>query len=116
MVALSRNVSRKQAMEMLLLGEFLPADKVRELGLVNRVVPDGDLEATSREMAQIIVSKSPAALRVGKEAFYRQAEMPLEEAYAYAGRVMAENMMARDTEAGIRAFINKDHMPEWTGE
>jgi len=116
MVALSRNVSRKQAMEMLLLGEFLPADKVRELGLVNRVVPDGDLEATSREMAQIIVSKSPAAVRVGKEAFYRQAEMPLEEAYAYAGRVMAENMMARDTEAGIRAFINKDHMPEWTGE
>ncbi|MEC7141077.1 MAG: enoyl-CoA hydratase-related protein, partial [Pseudomonadota bacterium] len=116
MVALSRNVSRKQAMEMLLLGEFLPADKVRELGLVNRVVPDADLEATSRAMAEIIVSKSPAAVRVGKEAFYRQAEMPLEEAYAYAGRVMAENMMARDTEAGIHAFINKDHMPEWTGE
>ncbi|MGB1149545.1 MAG: enoyl-CoA hydratase-related protein, partial [Alphaproteobacteria bacterium] len=85
-------------------------------GLVNRVVPDADLEATSREMAQIIVSKSPVAVRVGKEAFYRQAEMPLEEAYAYAGRVMAENMMARDTEAGINAFINKDHMPEWTGE
>ena len=116
MVALSRNVSRKQAMEMLLLGEFLPAEKVRELGLINRVVPDADLEDTSREMAQIIVSKSPVAVRVGKEAFYRQAEMPLEEAYAYAGRVMAENMMARDTEAGIHAFINKDHMPKWTGE
>ncbi|MAH88025.1 MAG: enoyl-CoA hydratase [Kiloniella sp.] len=116
MVALSRNLSRKQAMEMLLLGEFLPAEQVHALGLINRVVSDADLETTSREMAEMIVAKSPVAVRVGKEAFYRQAEMPLEEAYAYAGRVMAENMMARDTEAGINAFINKDHMPEWTGE
>lgn len=116
MVALSRNVPRKQAMEMLLLGEFLPAARVAQMGLVNRVVPLEELEAASLEMARIIADKSPAAVKVGKEAFYRQAEMELEEAYAYAGRVMAENMMARDTTAGIGAFVEKRPMPEWTGE
>ncbi len=116
MVALSRNVPRKLAMEMLLLGEFLPAERVAALGLVNRVVPGDALEDASMEIARIIADKSPAAVKIGKRAFYEQAEMPLEEAYAYAGRVMAENMMARDAEAGIGAFTRKETMPDWTGE
>ncbi|MTJ05625.1 MAG: enoyl-CoA hydratase [Sediminimonas qiaohouensis] len=115
MVALSRNVPRKQAMEMLLMGEFLPAGRVAEMGLVNRVVPLADVEKTSMKMARIIADKSPAAVRIGKRAFYEQVEMPLEEAYAFAGRTMAENMMAKDTEAGIGAFTRKEPMPEWTG-
>ncbi len=116
MVALSRNVPRKLAMEMLLLGEFLPASRVAEMGLINRVVPRDALERTSLEMARNIAGKSPAAVKIGKRAFYEQADMPLEEAYAYAGRVMAENMMARDAEAGIGAFTRKEPMPDWTGE
>ena len=116
MVALSRNVPRKMAMEMLLLGEFLPAARVAEMGLVNRVVPLADVESTSMEMARIIADKSPAAVKIGKQAFYEQLEMPLEEAYAFAGQTMAENMMARDAEAGIGAFTRKEPMPQWTGE
>lgn len=116
MVALSRNVSRKMAMEMLLLGEFLPAARVADMGLLNRVVPMADLENTSMELARIIADKSPAAVKIGKRAFYEQAEMPLEEAYAFAGLTMAENMMAKDAEAGIGAFARKEPMPEWTGE
>ena len=116
MVSLSRNVPRKLAMEMLLLGDFLPASRAAEMGLVNRVVPREQLEATAMEIARIIAKKSPAAVKIGKRAFYEQAEMPMEEAYAFAGRVMAENMMAQDTKAGIGAFICKEPMPEWTGE
>jgi enoyl-CoA hydratase/carnithine racemase len=116
MVALGRNVPRKQALEMLLLGEFLPATRVAEMGLVNRVVPFDALEDTAMEMARIVADKSPAAVKIGKRAFYEQAEMPLDEAYALAGRVMAENMMARDAKAGIDAFTRKQPMPEWTGE
>lgn len=116
MVALSRNVLRKLAMEMLLLGEFLRADRVAEMGLVNRVVPLDALEDTAMEMARIVAGKSPAAVKIGKRAFYEQAEMPLDEAYAFAGRVMAENMMARDAEAGIGAFTRKEPMPDWAGE
>jgi enoyl-CoA hydratase/carnithine racemase len=116
MVALSRNVPRKMAMEMLLLGEFLPAARVAEMGLVNRVVPLADVESTSMEMARIIADKSPAAVKIGKQAFYEQLEMPLEEAYAFAGQTMADNMMARDAEAGIGAFTRKEPMPQWTGE
>jgi len=116
MVALSRTVARKTAMEMLLLGEFLPAARAAEMGLVNRVVPRDALETASMEMARIIADKSPAAIKIGKRAFYEQAEMPLEEAYAYAGRAMTENMMARDAEAGIGAFTRKEAMPDWTGD
>lgn len=116
MVALSRNLPRKQAMEMLLLGDFLPAARVAELGLVNRVVPADQLGQAARDMARRIADKSPAAVRIGKRAFYEQAEMPLAEAYAFAGRVMAENMMARDAEAGIGAFVGKAPMPDWTGD
>ena len=116
MVALSRNVPRKQAMEMLLLGDFIPAEKAAEIGLINRVVPAEDLDAAAMAMAQQIVSKAPVAVRTGKRAFYEQADMPLEQAYAYAGRTMADNMMARDTKAGIDAFVAKKPMPDWTGE
>lgn len=116
MVALSRNVPRKLAMEMLLLGEFLPAARVAEMGLINRVVPRDTLENTSLEMARLIAHKSTAAVKLGKRAFYAQAQMPLEEAYAFAGRVMADNMMVKDAEAGIGAFTRKEPMPEWSGE
>lgn len=116
MVALSRNVPRKLAMEMLLLGEFLPAARVKEMGLVNRVVPLESLEEETMEVARTIADKSPAAIKIGKRAFYEQAETPLADAYAYAGRVMAENMMARDAEAGIGAFTRKEPMSAWRGE
>lgn len=116
MVALSRNVSRKEAMEMLLLGEFLSATRAAEMGLINRAVPNDLLRPTALEMARAIAGKSPAAIKIGKRAFYEQAEMTLEDAYAYAGRVMAENMMARDASAGIGAFVEKSPMPDWTGE
>ena len=116
MVALSRNVSRKHAMEMLLLGEFLPAERMAEMGLVNSVVPEDQVADEAMRMARIIADKSSAAVKIGKEAFYRQAEMTLDDAYEYAGRVMAENMMARDAEAGIGAFVSKQPMPNWTGE
>lgn len=116
MVALSRNVPRKLAMEMLLLGEFLPATRVAEMGLVNRVVPSAELNAASMGMARIIADKSPSAVKIGKRAFYEQLEMPLEDAYAFAGRTMAENMMAKDAKAGIDAFTRKEPMPDWTGE
>jgi enoyl-CoA hydratase/carnithine racemase len=116
MVALSRNVSRKHAMEMLLLGEFLPAERVAAMGLVNSVVPEDRVADEAERMARIIAGKSSAAVKIGKEAFYRQAEMTLDEAYQYAGWAMAENMMARDAEAGIGAFVTKQPMPDWTGE
>lgn len=116
MVALSRNVARKQAMEMLLTGDFLPAARAAEIGLINKVVPRDELAQATRAMAQKIVEKSPVAIRIGKEAFYAQAEMALAEAYAYAGAAMAHNMMARDATEGINAFISKKPMPEWTGD
>ncbi len=114
MVALSRNVTRKHAMEMLLLGEFVPAQRIGEMGLVNRVVPEDSLVDETMKMAKIIADKSAAAVKIGKEAFYRQSEMSLDDAYDYAGWVMAENMMAQDAKAGIGAFINKQAMPSWT--
>lgn len=115
MVALSRNVSRKHAMEMLLTGEMIDAETALSFGLVNRAVPPEALNRTVSELAQTIASKSPLTLKTGKEAFYAQAEMGLAEAYEYAARVMVENMMARDAEEGIGAFIEK-RKPEWKGE
>ena len=114
MVALSRNVGRKQAMELLLLGEMIDAKRALAFGLLNRVVPDEEVMTAAISLAEIIASKSPLTLRIGKEAFYRQAEMPLQEAYDYASRVMAENMMARDAEEGIGAFLEKRE-PRWQG-
>ncbi|WP_136618724.1 MULTISPECIES: enoyl-CoA hydratase [Mesorhizobium] len=115
MVALSRNVSRKQAMEMLLTGETIDAATAKEFGLVNRVVPREYLNQIVTKYAQTIASKSSLVVKTGKEAFYAQAEMGLADAYAYAGGIMVENMLARDAEEGIDAFIGK-RKPEWTDE
>ncbi len=112
MVALSRNVSRKHAMEMLLLGEPLSADDAYRVGLVNRVVEAGNEERAALELAAKIAAKSAHVVKIGKRAFYRQAELPLAEAYRYASEVMVENMLARDAEEGIGAFIEK-RKPQW---
>ena len=115
MVALTRAVKPKHAMELLLTGELADAAHARDIGLVNRVVPPAELEAATQALARLVASKSPLVLKTGKQAFYRQAEMGLEEAYAYASRVMTENMMARDAEAGVDAAIAKRPPPEWQG-
>ena len=115
MVALSRNVSRKHAMEMLLTGEIIDASIAREFGLINRVVPADYLAQVTAKYAETIASKSPLTLKIGKEAFYAQAEMSLADAYRHCAQVMVENMLARDAEEGIGAFIEK-RTPEWTGE
>ena len=114
MVALSRAVGRKQAMEMLLTGELIAAEQARQWGLVNRVVPAATLDAAVAELAGAIATKSPLTLAIGKEAFYRQAELPLEAAYAYASEVMTRNMLARDAAEGIDAFLQK-RAPIWEG-
>lgn len=113
MVALSRNIPRKQAFEMLTTGQFITAAHAQSLGLINRAVPVSDLETTTSNMAQTIAAKLGAAVKIGKEAFYRQLNMPLDQAYAYTGDVMVENMLFRDTEEGIAAFIEKRD-PDWT--
>jgi enoyl-CoA hydratase/carnithine racemase len=115
MVALSRNVMPKHAMEMLLTGDIIDAYEAARIGLVNRVVPAAELAAAVDAMAQTIASKSMVTVKTGKEAFYRQADMPLEEAYAYTARVMAENLLKRDAEEGIAAFIGK-RAPQWSDE
>ena len=112
MVALSRNVTRKRAMEMLLLGEMLPAREAAEYGLVNRVVPRGKALDEAMRLAGIIATKPPVTLAIGKEAFYRQIEMPLADAYDYAAGVMVENMMHAESKEGIGAFIEK-RSPDW---
>lgn len=112
MVALSRNVARKQAMEMLLAGEMVPAPRAREIGLVNRVVAASALRAETLKLAQLIASKSRATVAIGKEAFYRQLELPLSAAYDYASEVMTRNLMEADAEEGICAFIDKRE-PTW---
>ncbi|WP_366655814.1 enoyl-CoA hydratase [Fodinicurvata sp. EGI_FJ10296] len=114
MVALSRAVGRKAAMEMLLTGEAIDAEKAVGLGLINRVVDDTDLMTEAGTMAATIASKSPLTLKVGKEAFYRQAEMDLADAYDYTSGVMVRNMMADDATEGIDAFLNK-RRPNWSG-
>ena len=114
MVALSRAVGRKQAMEMLLTGDLIPAGRAREAGLVNRVVPEAELDAAVTALARQIAGKSPLTLKIGKETFYRQAELGLAEAYAYASEVMTRNMLARDAEEGIDAFLEK-RAPHWEG-
>jgi len=114
MVALTRAVGRKPAMEMLLTGDLLPAAEAKAIGLVNRVVPEAELDAAVAALAGQIASKSPLTLAIGKEAFYRQAEMGLADAYAYASEVMTRNMLAHDAEEGIDAFLQK-RPPVWTG-
>ncbi len=115
MVALSRNVAPKHAMEMLLTGQPISAARAAEIGLVNRVVADGELRRAVMDLANGIAAKSPLTLAIGKEAFYRQISMPLKEAYEYTAAVMTKNMMARDAQEGIDAFLAK-RRPVWRGE
>ena len=113
MVALSRNVENKFAMEMLLTGDLVEAEQAAEIGLVNRVVPDEELSEYTTGIARKIASKSSMTLAIGKRAFYRQREMPLADAYQYASDIMVENMLKRDAEEGIGAFIEK-RAPKWS--
>jgi len=114
MVALSRAVPRKQAMEMLLTGEAIDAATALRLGLVNRLAPTPQVMEEAEDLAVEIIAKSPLTLKIGKQAFYRQAELGLAEAYDYASQVMTENMMAMDAQEGINAFLAK-RKPEWKG-
>lgn len=112
MVALSRNIARKHAMEMLLTGDLISAQEATRIGLINRVVERGAERTAALELAEKICAKSAHVIGIGKAAFYRQVELPLAEAYRYAAQVMTENMMARDAEEGICAFIEKRD-PTW---
>lgn len=112
MVALTRNIPRKMAFEMLTTGQFIDAQRAERLGLVNHVVPAEQLEAETARLAQVVAAKLSSAVRIGKQAFYRQSGMELGDAYAYTGEVMVENMLWRDTEEGISAFLDK-RRPDW---
>lgn len=112
MVALSRNIPRKQAFEMLTTGQFIPAERAEQLGLINKVVPSDQLSDATRELAETVASKLGAAVKIGKQAFYQQLQMSTADAYDYAGDVMVQNMLYRDTAEGIAAFLEK-RPPDW---
>lgn len=112
MVALSRNIPRKQAFEMLTTGEFIDTDRAKSLGLINRAVEPEDLDSETRKLAETVAAKLGVAVKIGKEAFYNQLEMDVDAAYAYTGDVMAQNMLYRDTAEGISAFLEK-RAPDW---
>lgn len=114
MVALTRNVGRKQAMEMLLTGEAIDAPTAERHGLINKAVPPEELDDAVMALASRIAGKSPLTLSIGKEAFYAQAERGTQAAYDYASAVMTQNMLARDAQEGVGAFIDKRE-PVWTG-
>lgn len=112
MVALSRNVPAKRAFEMLVTGSFIDAERAEKLGLINRTTAAVDLGTETRSLAELVSSKLGAAVKIGKKAFYQQREMGLDDAYAYVSDVMVENMLFRQTEAGIEAFLSKQE-PVW---
>ena len=112
MVALSRNIGRKKAFELLTTGRFLSCGEAEALGLINTTAPADQLDDTTRALAETVAGKLGAAVKIGKEAFYTQLQMPLDQAYAYTGDVMVENMLFRDTEEGISAFLEKRD-PNW---
>jgi enoyl-CoA hydratase/carnithine racemase len=114
MVALSRAVGQKKSMEMLLTGDFVSAEEAKAEGLVNRVVPAEELEAATRSLADRICEASPLVVGVGKQAFYKQLEMPTEQAYAYTKEVMSFNATFADAQEGMCAFLEK-RPPEWRG-
>jgi len=114
-VPLSRNMGRKQALHMLLTGDFISAQTAQQYGLVNEVVPAAELEAATTVLAQKIVARSAHAIKLGKEMFYRQLAMDLSDAYAYASERMTCNMDSHDAREGIDAFIQK-RQPEWIGK
>lgn len=113
MVALSRNIPRKQAFEMLTTGAFVDTTRAQELGLINRAVAPDALEAETQALADTLADKLGAAVKIGKEAFYKQLQMPLDQAYDYTRQVMVENMLYRDTAEGIAAFLDK-RPPDWS--
>jgi enoyl-CoA hydratase/carnithine racemase len=113
MVALSRVIGRKRALEMLLTGEFMGAGEARTAGLVNRVVPSAELGSSTRALAEQIASASPLVVGIGKQAFYRQLDLPIHEAYTYASGVMTANATLADAQEGMCAFLEK-RKPTWT--
>lgn len=113
MVALTRNITRKQAFEMLTTGRFIPADEAQNLGLINKAVPEADLARETRALAETIAAKLPVAVKTGKQAFYEQAQMTTADAYTYAGQVMIDNMLDAQTNEGISAFLEK-RAPDWS--
>ena len=115
MVALSRSVGRKDAMQMLLTGDLISAKKAKEIGLINDVIGKNELDTAIKELTTKIASKSFMTIKTGKKAFYAQAEMDLSKAYEYTSTVMAENLLKNDAKEGIDAFINK-RSPEWKDE
>ena len=112
MVAVSRNVSRKKTMKMLITGEPITAQHAKEIGLINDHFQNSSLEEEVSKLAETIASKSNKVVKIGKEAFYKQLEMPLSEAYKYTSEVMSENMMSLDAKEGIAAFLEK-RIPNW---
>lgn len=112
MVALSRNVPRKNAFEMLTTGRFISAEEAERIGLINRAVPEEDLQAETAALAETVADKLSSVVRIGKAAFYEQLQMPVDAAYDYAGAVMTQNMMMRDTAEGIAAFLGR-RKPDW---
>ena len=113
MVAITRNMPRKAAFEMLTTGQFISAERALSLGLINRVAAPEDLSEETMQLARLVASKLTAAVKIGKRAFYEQLTMPLDKAYDHTGRVMVENMLLRDTDEGISAFIEK-RAPDWS--
>ncbi|MEJ6398923.1 enoyl-CoA hydratase [Yoonia sp. 208BN28-4] len=113
MVALTRNITRKAAFEMLTTGRFIDAAEAQSLGLINKAVPSDQLGSETRALATTIAAKLASAVAIGKQAFYAQAQMPLDEAYAYTGDVMVQNMAVPDTDEGINAFLEK-RSPDWS--
>ena len=113
MVALTRNIGRKAAFEMLTTGRFIPASEAKALGLINRAVPAADLAAETLSLAQAIAGKLASAVTTGKSAFYTQASMTAADAYTFTGQVMVDNMANADTNEGINAFLEKRD-PDWT--
>ena len=112
MVAVSRSLGRKKTMEMLLTGESMNAEDAVSFGLINKQVPFNELEITVLNFAKLIASKPTSTVRIGKEAFYKQAELPIEKAYKYTSEVMAQNMLKKDAKEGIEAFLEKRE-PKW---
>ncbi|AOW94201.1 enoyl-CoA hydratase [Rhodococcus sp. WMMA185] len=114
MVALSRAIGRKRAMQMLLTGQNIDADTAADWGLVNLVVPAEDLDAQTRELAEQIVAASPLTVRIGKQAFYHQIDLPQDQAYTAMAETMATNAITCDAQEGMQAFVNK-RTPRWRG-
>jgi enoyl-CoA hydratase/carnithine racemase len=114
-VAVSRKVPRKKAMEMLLTGDFISAEEALAAGLVNRVVPAAELRPATLALAEKIATVSPLVVGIGKQAFYRQIDLPLREAYTFASEVMVSNAGLEDAQEGMRAFLEK-RKPEWRGK